>query len=631
MDSDFSCLFMESEFDPQSDDILIINGSDDDNSQICGNSLQSNTTMVQDYTLFYENNNINNQLRMNGYGLLNNAPNSSHLENILFSSSSISKCTDEELLFDNHDFWNSSQNTSVYQDSFIFSDLLEYPNNDKERDDMDQNTNLGADFLTNSLGNKDENQNQKHENLIETNQLKIGGEYIPSKDEFVEHLQFLDTRIDDYIIDHIMCIGKLIKSGCIDATTLSSIIKSRSNVLSDMEKESHKLLRFFNESGNMDSSKNKKKIGNGKKNQKQVDGNNDKVEENTKFLEKKISETKSGIQYIKILETIMNLIKSQKYVRRRDVYYRNINIFPSQKQVDKVCTDLEGFFQVSSFDLRIVASPTGLMAGGVEILTKNGQTINYKLDMHQGMLIVDANTISTIRLHPSVKYILVVEKDTVFYSLLQSFSNTDEYLLITGKGYPSHNTRHFLCLLNKFCKLQNQNPTSIVNCKWFVLTDNDPHGAHIFKIYYESIISTKFCTKLIKDDNLPLIWLGLHTSDRSRYRNLISPEKAIKLNRVGRNKAVSLIKEWSTNDFGIKTDTLGLSFEDVNNGGFMSNGYSSDIQRNKDFRKKKWRIEMSKLLMLGKKAELEILTDSKSKNTLANFIVDKVSEPNLWL
>ncbi|PVZ96600.1 hypothetical protein BB558_002189 [Smittium angustum] len=560
MDSDFSCLFMESEFDPQSDDILIINGSDDDNSQICGNSLQSNTTMVQDYTLFYENNNINNQLRMNGYGLLNNAPNSSHLENILFSSSSTSKCTDEELLFDNHDFWNSSQNTSVYQDSFIFSDLLEYPNNDKERDDMDQNTNLGANFLTNSLGNKDENQNQKHENLIETNQLKIGGEYISSKDEFVEHLQFLDTRIDDYIIDHIMCI-----------------------------------------------------------------------EENTKFLEKKISETKSGIQYIKILETIMNLIKSQKYVRRRDVYYRNINIFPSQKQVDKVCTDLEGFFQVSSFDLRIVASPTGLMAGGVEILTKNGQTINYKLDMHQGMLIVDANTISTIRLHPSVKYILVVEKDTVFYSLLQSFSNTDEYLLITGKGYPSHNTRHFLCLLNKFCKLQNQNPTSIVNCKWFVLTDNDPHGAHIFKIYYESIISTKFCTKLIKDDNLPLIWLGLHTSDRSRYRNLISPEKAIKLNRVGRNKAVSLIKEWSTNDFGIKTNTLGLSFEDVNNGGFMSNGYSSDIQRNKDFRKKKWRIEMSKLLMLGKKAELEILTDSKSKNTLANFIVDKVSEPNLWL
>ncbi|OMJ08305.1 Meiotic recombination protein rec12 [Smittium culicis] len=285
----------------------------------------------------------------------------------------------------------------------------------------------------------------------------------------------INLNCDEYLIDCINHIVLQIDNGEIKCHELSEIINSKN------------LHYIFDKTSQTKTKKSKKKIAS------------------------LVKDSKRGIQYLLVLKSIKELILDQKFVRRRDLFYKNISKFVSQRQMDRICVSLESFFQVSPFDLRVMASPNGLVSGPIQVTTKQGGIIDYRLDTFQGMLIPDANSISFISPHEKLKHVLIIEKETVFLNLLQSdLFRSAEYLLITGKGYPSKNTRDFLNVLSVFLKFKK--------IGWYVLTDNDPHGAHIYQVYYEhSLKINQKHTLSKKTNNRPkLVWLGLHSSDRSR-------------------------------------------------------------------------------------------------------------------
>ncbi|OMJ29653.1 Meiotic recombination protein SPO11-1 [Smittium culicis] len=284
-----------------------------------------------------------------------------------------------------------------------------------------------------------------------------------------------NLNCDEYLIDCINHIALQIENGEIKSHELSELINSKN------------LHYIFDKPSLARAKKSKKKI--------------------TSL----VKDSKRGIQYLLVLKSIKGLILDQKFVRRRDLFYKNISKFVSQRQMDRICVSLESFFQVSPFDLRVMASPNGLISGPIQVTTKQGKIIDYRLDTFQGMLIPDANSISFISPHEKLKHVLIIEKETVFLNLLQSdLFRSSEYLLITGKGYPSNNTRDFLNVLSVFLKFKK--------IGWYVLTDNDPHGAHIYQVYYEHSfkINQKHTLPKKSINRNKLVWLGLHSSDRSR-------------------------------------------------------------------------------------------------------------------
>ena len=91
------------------------------------------------------------------------------------------------------------------------------------------------------------------------------------------------------------------------------------------------------------------------------------------------------------------------------------------------------------------------------------------------MLIPTLDTVESI--HFNGQIVLVIEKDSIFQSLIQNFQSIERQtgchiLLVTGKGYPCLATREFLVSI----KLQ-------FSVLFFGLFDFDPYGMEIFSVY----------------------------------------------------------------------------------------------------------------------------------------------------
>lgn len=100
------------------------------------------------------------------------------------------------------------------------------------------------------------------------------------------------------------------------------------------------------------------------------------------------------------------------------------------------------------------------------------------------------------------RYILVVEKDTVFQRIIDDTTDSmrQTFILMTAKGYPDVNTR----LLLK--KLQN-----FLGIPMYILVDADPHGIEIFFTYRFGSMRMSHLTKDLAISNMK--WLGVLPSD----------------------------------------------------------------------------------------------------------------------
>lgn len=112
----------------------------------------------------------------------------------------------------------------------------------------------------------------------------------------------------------------------------------------------------------------------------------------------------------------------------------------------------------------------GVAVGRVAIKMRNGETIDF--DTGNKVLIPPRVDIDVAEITSRVSCIIVVEKDTVFQSIVKDCPSAMNCLLVTGKGMPDVATRLFVKFLNEKLEI----PV-------YVLVDSNPHGVQIMCIY----------------------------------------------------------------------------------------------------------------------------------------------------
>ena len=215
------------------------------------------------------------------------------------------------------------------------------------------------------------------------------------------------------------------------------------------------------------------------------------------ILQKQLNEI--SLSKIKLLQISYSLIKANKFINKRSIYYQAVPIFKSQSRVDTLLTYYMKKFGCEMKCLNVKAGLKGIFYGNLEFVFQNNERISLK----GHCLIPDMGNI--VNVEHKYSLIVVVEKETVM-----SRVKNEEFLTICGKGYPCTNTLKLL---------QKLEPKVQVIC----MTDFDPHGLQIFLTYRKTI-------KEIKR-------IGLSSEDILRYR--INRNECIQL----KDREIKMIKE----------------------------------------------------------------------------------------
>lgn len=175
--------------------------------------------------------------------------------------------------------------------------------------------------------------------------------------------------------------------------------------------------------------------------------------------------------------TIISAVACEIYVMlsrnvmcsKRELYYRDVELYRNQANVNKAVETLCAMLDLQEFELGIFSSSKGLVAGDL-IITVGDERIDCKATQS-----VPQNPAAITSLESKAQYVLVVEKDTVFQRLINDniFDRLDhKIVLITAKGYPDVNTRLLLKKLH-----------SDLGMNIYLLVDADPHGIEIMLTY----------------------------------------------------------------------------------------------------------------------------------------------------
>uniref|UniRef100_A0A0D9WDZ1 Topoisomerase 6 subunit A/Spo11 TOPRIM domain-containing protein n=1 Tax=Leersia perrieri TaxID=77586 RepID=A0A0D9WDZ1_9ORYZ len=147
-----------------------------------------------------------------------------------------------------------------------------------------------------------------------------------------------------------------------------------------------------------------------------------------------------------------------------------------KERVVKAVVTITKMLKVPRESLGIRASPKGLIKGPLKLFIEDELISDCSLGGRTGNLIpAQADLITRIEKTKDVKFVLILEKDTVFYHLAaKHFSETENCILVTGKGQPDIAT---WILLRKI-KLQ------FPDICFYVLVDWNPSGLEIFSTYW---------------------------------------------------------------------------------------------------------------------------------------------------
>lgn len=241
---------------------------------------------------------------------------------------------------------------------------------------------------------------------------------------------------------------------------------------------------------------------------------------------------------LKLSSIIYRKIKTLSASTKRELYYNNVEIFKSVDVTDNIISDLCSILVVHKLELPIFPSAKGLFCGNILIKNEFGQELNiknYKIFNKINLisyeyLIFDLK----IEFENEIKFILIVEKETIFFNLLENnlFKNIfPNCLIITGKGYPDFITKVFVKKV--FEKLKN--------VPKFYFGDNDPHGLNIYLNY---LFGSKNSSRENEFMNISdLKWIGLNNEMVNNIKYLDVYEKNSKEeNLINNNILNGMIK-----------------------------------------------------------------------------------------
>ncbi|XP_057858562.1 meiotic recombination protein SPO11-1 isoform X3 [Cryptomeria japonica] len=140
------------------------------------------------------------------------------------------------------------------------------------------------------------------------------------------------------------------------------------------------------------------------------------------------------VAMLRILQIIQELLQENKHASKRDIYYTDPAIFHDRTMVDRGIDDVCVYFQCSRHNLNVVSPSKGLVMGWLRFIefgrevdcTRNICTA-YVIPMH----VEQVQNITSL-----AKYILVVEKETVFQRLANDgFCKQNQCIVISQMAY----------------------------------------------------------------------------------------------------------------------------------------------------------------------------------------------------
>lgn len=174
-----------------------------------------------------------------------------------------------------------------------------------------------------------------------------------------------------------------------------------------------------------------------------------------------------------ILGEIYKLLRIRSTCNKRELYYKNVelmdgNCYNLDRTLENVCNLLD----CAQWELGIVSSSKSLVAGPLKIGNSDGTVIDFAET--SGMAL--PNDFHCYHfLQTSAKFVLLVEKETVFRRLINDdiFSRIGyQCLLVTGRGQGDFAVRQCLSRIASEC-----------NVPIFGLFDADPYGIEILLTY----------------------------------------------------------------------------------------------------------------------------------------------------
>ncbi|XP_029911932.1 meiotic recombination protein SPO11 isoform X3 [Myripristis murdjan] len=224
---------------------------------------------------------------------------------------------------------------------------------------------------------------------------------------------------------------------------------------------------------------------------------------------------------------VLVLPNRSSWANVRDIYYKDPQLFGSQRNVDFIVDDISCMLKVPRRTLHVLATSKGLISGDLCYLEEDGT----RVDCHSSSIAVavSSNVGGIKNIVSSAKFVMIVEKDATFQSLLDDDFCTKlcPCIMITGKGVPDVNSR-----------LMVRKLWDTLHIPIFALVDADPHGIEIMCIYKYGSVSMSFEAHSLTVPSV--MWLGLLPSDLWRLK--VPEDTLIPLTKRDESKLNSLLK-----------------------------------------------------------------------------------------
>ncbi|CAA9990963.1 meiotic recombination protein SPO11, putative [Plasmodium knowlesi strain H] len=213
-----------------------------------------------------------------------------------------------------------------------------------------------------------------------------------------------------------------------------------------------------------------------------------------------------------IIEIVSKNLKTNTHSTLRQIFYTNPHLFMSQNVSNVAIGKLTKIIKIPRELLNIYNSPKGIIRGNIFLREKKSSPWVDCMSIFEtrGHLICPFG-ISDIKISPDVKYVLIVEKETIFFRLLQSdfISNYGPCILITARGFPDINTRQLLYEIRRYNK----------GLKVFCITDYDAYGLSIAFTYTSKMESKVYYVEDVSIDNL--FWLNLFSPEEGLQKHVL--------------------------------------------------------------------------------------------------------------
>ncbi|TGO25494.1 hypothetical protein BPAE_0079g00420 [Botrytis paeoniae] len=247
------------------------------------------------------------------------------------------------------------------------------------------------------------------------------------------------------------------------------------------------------------------------------------------------------VALLRILELSHEALVTGNIITKRDMYYRDPELFTKQAIVDRFVDDIACTLGLKRDALNVMAAAKGLVTGWFIMKRRNESIIDY-------------SSAADSQLVPWATFRTLAEKR------YWEYSSAGRGILLTAKGYPDIQSRQFLHYLAKHYPM----------IPIYALVDFDPDGIGIMSTYKHGSVALAH-----ENENLSvpsMRWLGLKSKDMMQGGK--ENEGLLKLTERDRRLAVKMLQRDVCQEDGDEDE---------------------------------WRKEIQVMLMLNKKAEIQII------------------------